>query len=69
MMLSARERKDFSRALSIRKRSRRRNCREFGAVILDKYRQEPLRQKLTELVAQLEGPIVVDSIRDTRDID
>ena len=46
-----------------------KDLQEFGAVILDKYRQEPLRQRLTELVLQLEGPIVVDSIRDARDID
>jgi histidinol phosphatase-like PHP family hydrolase/predicted nuclease with RNAse H fold/dephospho-CoA kinase len=46
-----------------------KDLQECGAVILDKYKQEPLRQKLTELVVQLEGPIVVDSIRDTRDID
>jgi histidinol phosphatase-like PHP family hydrolase/predicted nuclease with RNAse H fold/dephospho-CoA kinase len=39
-----------------------------GAVILDKYKQAPLRRKLTELVTQLSGPIVVDSIRDTLDI-
>jgi len=45
-----------------------KDLQECGAVILDKYGQEPLRQKLTELVVQLEGPIVVDSIRDTRDI-
>jgi len=46
-----------------------KDLQECGGVILDKYRQEPLRQKLTELVALLEGPIVVDSVRDTRDID
>jgi len=40
-----------------------------GAVILDKHKQVPLRRKLTELVTQLDGPIVVDSIRDTLDID
>lgn len=45
-----------------------KDLQECGAVILDKYGQEPLRQKLTELVVQLEGPIVVDSIRDTGDI-
>jgi histidinol phosphatase-like PHP family hydrolase/predicted nuclease with RNAse H fold/dephospho-CoA kinase len=41
----------------------------FGAVILDKHKQVPLRQRLTEVVARLNGPIVVDSIRDTEDID
>lgn len=40
----------------------------FGAVILDKHKQLPLRRRLTELVAQLKGPVVVDSIRDTQDI-
>lgn len=42
--------------------------RRFGAVILDKYRQAPLRQKLTGLVTQFDKPIVVDSIRDTLDV-
>lgn len=42
---------------------------KFGAVILDKYRQAPLRHKLTGLVTQFEKPIVVDSIRDTLDVD
>jgi histidinol phosphatase-like PHP family hydrolase/predicted nuclease with RNAse H fold/dephospho-CoA kinase len=41
----------------------------FGAVILDKYNQVPLRLRLTEAVAQLKGPVVVDSIRDVEDID
>jgi dephospho-CoA kinase len=45
------------------------DLQKCGAVVLDKYRQEPLRQKLTELVVQLEGPVVVDSIRDAFDID
>lgn len=42
---------------------------KFGAVIMDKHKQLPLRRRLTELVGQLKGPIVVDSIRDTVDID
>jgi histidinol phosphatase-like PHP family hydrolase/predicted nuclease with RNAse H fold/dephospho-CoA kinase len=42
---------------------------QFGAVILDKYKQAPLRMRLTGRVAHFRGPIVVDSIRDTKDID
>lgn len=42
---------------------------KYGAVILDRYKQAPLRQKLTDLVAQSDGPVVVDSIRDTLDVD
>lgn len=42
---------------------------KYGAIILEKYKQAPLRQKLTELVAQSDGPVVVDSIRDTLDVD
>lgn len=42
---------------------------KYGAVILDRYKQAPLRRKLTDLVAQSDGPIVVDSIRDTLDVD
>lgn len=43
--------------------------RKYGAVILDRYKQAPLRRKLTNLVAQSDGPVVVDSIRDTLDVD
>lgn len=42
---------------------------KYGAVILDRYKQAPLRRKLTDLVAQSDGPVVVDSIRDTLDVD
>jgi histidinol phosphatase-like PHP family hydrolase/predicted nuclease with RNAse H fold/dephospho-CoA kinase len=45
------------------------DLREFGAVILDEYKQLPLRRKLTKAVKCLHAPIVVDSIRDTVDID
>jgi len=45
------------------------DLQRFGAVILDKYKQVPLRRKLTDMVAHLNGPVVVDSIRDTLDVD
>jgi len=43
--------------------------REFGALILDVYKQEPLRTKLAETIRQRSGPVVVDAIRDTVDIE
>jgi histidinol phosphatase-like PHP family hydrolase/predicted nuclease with RNAse H fold/dephospho-CoA kinase len=42
--------------------------REFGALILDVYKQEPLRAKLAEKIGQCPSPLVVDSIRDTVDV-
>src|SRR5258708_28460164 len=45
------------------------NLRDFGAIILNDYKQEPLRKKLTRTVGCLRAPVVVDSIRDTMDID
>jgi histidinol phosphatase-like PHP family hydrolase/predicted nuclease with RNAse H fold/dephospho-CoA kinase len=44
------------------------DLQRFGALILDEYRQAPLRQKLTEMLVHLDKPVVVDSIRDTRDV-
>ena len=46
-----------------------KDLREFGAVILDVYRQVPLRKKLTGTVQRFEVPVVVDSIRDIVDLD
>jgi histidinol phosphatase-like PHP family hydrolase/predicted nuclease with RNAse H fold/dephospho-CoA kinase len=43
--------------------------REFGALILDVYKQEPLRTKLAEKIGQWPGPLVVDAIRDTVDVE
>ena len=42
---------------------------EFGAVVLDVYRQVPLRKKLTRKIKHCDAPIVVDSIRDIVDVD
>jgi histidinol phosphatase-like PHP family hydrolase/predicted nuclease with RNAse H fold/dephospho-CoA kinase len=42
---------------------------DFGAVILDVHKQVPLRKKLTRAIKQRDVPIVVDSIRDTVDVD
>jgi histidinol phosphatase-like PHP family hydrolase/predicted nuclease with RNAse H fold/dephospho-CoA kinase len=45
------------------------DLREIGAIILDVYKQLPLRRKLTKTVQRLEAPVVVDSIRDMVDVD
>lgn len=45
------------------------DLREFGAIILDVHKQIPLRKKLTKAINLLDGPIVVDSIRDLVDVD
>jgi histidinol phosphatase-like PHP family hydrolase/predicted nuclease with RNAse H fold/dephospho-CoA kinase len=45
------------------------DLREFGAFLLDVHRQVPLRTKLTQTIQQRDTPIVVDSIRDTVDVD
>lgn len=42
---------------------------DFGVVILEKYKQVPLRERLTRLIKECDQPIVLDSIRDTQDID
>jgi histidinol phosphatase-like PHP family hydrolase/predicted nuclease with RNAse H fold/dephospho-CoA kinase len=42
--------------------------REFGALILDVYKQQPLRTKLAETIRRRSGPVVVDAIRDTVDV-
>ena len=46
-----------------------RNLRDFGALILDVCKQVPLRNKLAETIRREQNPIVVDSIRDTVDVD
>lgn len=46
-----------------------KDLREFGGVILNEYDQIPLRKKLTKTVKRLCAPVVVDSIRDTLDLD
>lgn len=45
-----------------------KNLRDFGAVVLDVYKQVPLRTKLTKTIKHFHTPIVVDSIRDTFDV-
>lgn len=44
------------------------DLREFGAVVLDEYKQFPLRQKLTNIVNACKTAVVVDSIRDIDDV-
>lgn len=45
------------------------HLREFGAIILDVYKQVPLRHKLSATVNACSSPLVVDSIRDVIDIE
>jgi dephospho-CoA kinase len=45
------------------------DLRAFGAVVLDVYKQVPLRRRLTRTIKQCDSPIVVDSIRDVVDVD
>jgi histidinol phosphatase-like PHP family hydrolase/predicted nuclease with RNAse H fold/dephospho-CoA kinase len=45
------------------------DLREFGAIILGKYKQVPLRARLTKTITKCNLPVVVDSIRDTVDVD
>jgi histidinol phosphatase-like PHP family hydrolase/predicted nuclease with RNAse H fold/dephospho-CoA kinase len=46
-----------------------RDLREFGALILEVHHQIPLRRALSDTVAALDVPIVVDSVRDANDVD
>jgi histidinol phosphatase-like PHP family hydrolase/predicted nuclease with RNAse H fold/dephospho-CoA kinase len=45
------------------------DLRAFGAMVLDVYKQVPLRRRLTRTIKQCDSPIVVDSIRDVVDVD
>jgi dephospho-CoA kinase len=45
------------------------DLRQFGAIILNEHKQIPLRKQLTQTVHQSRQPMVVDSIRDTADLD
>jgi len=45
------------------------DLRAFGAMVLDVYKQVPLRRRLTRTIKQVDSPIVVDSIRDVVDVD
>lgn len=45
------------------------DLREFGAIILEVYKQQPLRRKLTATLKECDSPVVVDSIRDVVDIE
>jgi histidinol phosphatase-like PHP family hydrolase/predicted nuclease with RNAse H fold/dephospho-CoA kinase len=42
---------------------------EFGRVVLEKYHQEPMRSKLTQIVRNTDMPVVVDAMRDVIDVD
>jgi histidinol phosphatase-like PHP family hydrolase/predicted nuclease with RNAse H fold/dephospho-CoA kinase len=41
---------------------------EFGILVLERYKQEPLLQKLRDTVAGVQAPVVVDAARDLPDI-
>jgi histidinol phosphatase-like PHP family hydrolase/predicted nuclease with RNAse H fold/dephospho-CoA kinase len=45
------------------------DLREFGLVILKEHKQIPLRRKLFEVIRSSLDPVVVDSIRDTSDVE
>ena len=45
------------------------DLREFGAIVLDRYRQVPLRKKLASMLVSERRPIVLDSIRDLVDVE
>lgn len=45
------------------------DLREFGAIILDRYHQVPLRKKLAAMLVKEPKPIVLDSIRDLVDVE
>ena len=44
------------------------DLREFGILVLEKYKQEPLRKLLQEIIINSNEPMVVDAIRDVADI-
>ena len=46
-----------------------KDLRDFGAIVLNTYRQVPIRSRLTKIIKERAAPIVVDSIRDTADLD
>ena len=41
--------------------------RDFGIIVLEQYRQEPLIRKLDEMVADIKRPVIVDAVRDVSD--
>ncbi|HEV2331047.1 MAG TPA: PHP domain-containing protein [Verrucomicrobiae bacterium] len=45
------------------------DVRDFGALILEKYNQGPIRARLSKTVHDLTEPLVIDSIRDLTDLD
>jgi dephospho-CoA kinase len=45
------------------------HLRQFGGVILDSYKQVPLRVKLQARIRMSNGPVVIDSIRHTIDVE
>ena len=46
-----------------------KDLRDFGAIVLNQLKQEPLRNRVTANVNRALTPVVVDSIRDLTDVD
>lgn len=45
------------------------DLREFGLLVLKEHKQVPLRRKLSEVILRSFDPVVVDSVRDTVDVE
>lgn len=45
------------------------DLREFGAIVLDRYHQVPLRKRLAAMLVHEPTPVVLDSIRDLVDVE
>ncbi|XZE35702.1 hypothetical protein SH501x_001225 [Pirellulaceae bacterium SH501] len=45
------------------------DLREFGLLILKEHKQIPLRRKLSQMIMRSSDPVVVDSVRDTVDVE
>jgi histidinol phosphatase-like PHP family hydrolase/predicted nuclease with RNAse H fold/dephospho-CoA kinase len=43
------------------------DLRDFGIIILEKYKQEPYIRKLDAMVLDIKRPVVIDAVRDLRD--
>lgn len=62
------EQKLFNRSVNPSKIDEQ-TLREFGLIIMDKFKQEPLRKKLMCKIKNAQAPLIVDSIRNVLDVD
>ena len=46
-----------------------KDLQDFGLIVLNRYQQRPLRASLAQQLAQCDGPVVVDAIRELSDVD